>query len=194
MAYPTSDECFKLAASLNIDPVEVFGYAAIHGKLPATPAEVGALQQSVYQKWIADGGTNGDPQWNNSKPFYYGFIASRGRIHGEWGEMLAYLQSIGAATADNRYVPGHWPQPGQGYPPGSPVDQVPTRPAPAPSPAPGGGTTSPPADRKPGTGTGPVPGGTGSTNPPNLLTKAVDLVKQYPIPAAIVALLLLKGK
>lgn len=116
MAFPNHTEIEATANQLDFDPIAVFAYAALHGRLPTDRSELLSLQTTVQNSGFF--GNFGEPI-----SVRYGYIQANGAIlpssswpvYRDWAVQHGYLHQ----SASGQHFPtGAVPTPGLGYPPG----------------------------------------------------------------------------
>ena len=115
MGYPTNQQCWDLAHSLGVDPIQVFAYAASHAMLPPDPASLLANNQAV---WTWAGNVGIDPVYG------FGFEQIHGGLPGTLPALQGYLNILGVRDSTTGLLsheqpgsPGGMirPGPGDGY-------------------------------------------------------------------------------
>ena len=128
MAFPNSSEIQTAAATSGADPIVLYAFAAMHGRLPnPTNGELAQFEAQV----------SGSGVWGAQTPdvYKYGYIEAFGGFPPQGYYFVNWLKTNAYMDASGNLMSAY-PFAGEGYPPGNQATDAmpasPTTPAPAP--------------------------------------------------------------
>lgn len=117
MSYPNNAEIQTAASTLGIDPIVAFAYSAMHGRVPASSADLAPFETSVQNLVFP---------YQIDPVYGYGYVQANGALPVA-NTFLNWLTVNGYRDATTGQLSGHVPFAGEGYPPGNqPTDPMPT--------------------------------------------------------------------